>query len=123
MAAGYALASGRGQAVFVHVDGGTACRHSGAAGWKYQRPVIHGTDLAAKRLELLRGLGVGFPRLAILANVGAGGAMLEMHKTQATASTLGVEAGSLEIGAGGQIAPAIAMLKNRADALYVCGRS
>lgn len=117
MAAGYALASGCGQAVFVHVDGGTACRHFGAAGWKYHRLVVRGTDLAAKRLELLRGLGAGFPRLAILANVGAGGAMLEMHKTQATASTLGVEAGSLEIGAGDQIAPAIAMLKNRADAL------
>ena len=79
-----------------------------------------GTDLAAKRLELLRGIVAGFSRLAIMANSGAAGAMLEMHKTQTTATTLGLEAVSLEIGTGDQIAPAIAMLKNRADALYVC---
>ena len=79
-----------------------------------------GTDLAAKRLELLRGIVAGFTRLAIMANSGAAGAMLEMQKTQATASTLGLEAVSLEIGTSDQIAPAIAMLKNRADALYVC---
>jgi putative tryptophan/tyrosine transport system substrate-binding protein len=47
-----------------------------------------GTDLAAKRLELLRGIVAGFTRLAIMANSGAAGAMLEMQKTQATASTL-----------------------------------
>ena len=40
--------------------------------------------------------------------------------TQTTASTLGLETVSLEIGTGDQIAPAIAMLQNRADALYVC---
>jgi putative ABC transport system substrate-binding protein len=78
-----------------------------------------GTDLAAKRLELLRGIVASFSRLAIMANSGAAGAMLEMHKTQTTATTLGLEAVSLEIGTGDQIAPAIAMLKNRADALYV----
>jgi putative ABC transport system substrate-binding protein len=55
-----------------------------------------------------------------MANSGAAGAMLEMRKTQTTATTLGLEAVSLEIGTGDQIAPAIAMLKNRADALYVC---
>jgi putative ABC transport system substrate-binding protein len=79
-----------------------------------------GTDLAAKRLELLRGIVAGFSRLAIMANRGAAGAMLEMHKTLTTSSTLGIEAVSLEIETGDQIAPAIGMLKNRADALYVC---
>jgi putative ABC transport system substrate-binding protein len=79
-----------------------------------------GTDLAGKRLELLRGVVAGFAHLAIMANSGAAGAMLEMRETQTTASTLGLEAVSLEIGTGDQIAPAIAMLKNRADALYVC---
>jgi putative tryptophan/tyrosine transport system substrate-binding protein len=64
----------------------------------------------------LRGLVAGFSRLAII----AAGAMLEMGETQTTASRLGLEAVSLEIGTGDQIAPAIAMLKNRADALYVC---
>jgi putative tryptophan/tyrosine transport system substrate-binding protein len=55
-----------------------------------------------------------------MANSGAAGAMLELGETQTTASRLGLEAVSLEIGTGDQIAPAIAMLKNRADALYVC---
>ncbi len=79
-----------------------------------------GTDLATKRLELLRGVGASFSRIAIMANSGAAGAMLEMHKTLATTTTLGLEAVSLEIGTGDQIAPAIAMLKKGADALYVC---
>src|SRR6476620_2960418 len=48
-----------------------------------------GTDLAAKRLELLRGVVAGFSRVAIMDNSGAAGATLEMHKTQSTASTLG----------------------------------
>jgi putative ABC transport system substrate-binding protein len=79
-----------------------------------------GTDLAAKRLELLRGVLTGFSRLAIMANSGAAGAMLEMRETQRTANTLGLETISLEIGTGDQIAPAIAMLTDRVDALYVC---
>ncbi len=79
-----------------------------------------GTDLAGKRIELLRGVVAGFAHLAIMANSGAAGAMLEMRETQTTATTLGLEAVLLEIGTGDQIAPAIAMLKNRADALYVC---
>ena len=79
-----------------------------------------GTDLAAKRIELLRGIIAGFSRIAIMANSGAAGAMLEMHKTLATSGALGIEAVSLEIETADQIAPAIAMLKNRADVLYVC---
>jgi putative ABC transport system substrate-binding protein len=79
-----------------------------------------GTDLAAKRLELLRGVSTGLARLAIMANSGAAGAMAEMHMTQAAARTLGVEPITLEITAGDRIAPMIAALKNHADALYVC---
>ncbi len=79
-----------------------------------------GTDLAAKRLELLRGIVTGVSRIAIMANRGAAGAMLEMHKTLATSGALGIEAIPLEIEAVDQIAPAIAMLKDRVDALYVC---
>jgi ABC-type uncharacterized transport system substrate-binding protein len=79
-----------------------------------------GTDLAAKRLELLRGIVAGLTRLAIMANSSAAGAMLEMRETQAMASTLGLEAISLKITAANRIVPEIAALKNRADALYVC---
>src|SRR6266568_1248879 len=59
-----------------------------------------GTDLAGKRIELLRGVVAGFAHLAIMANSGAAGAMLEMRETQTTATTLGLEAVLLEIGTG-----------------------
>ena len=49
-----------------------------------------GTDLAAKRLELLREIVPGLRRLAILANVSNPGVMLEMNEVQATAGTLGL---------------------------------
>jgi putative ABC transport system substrate-binding protein len=79
-----------------------------------------GTDLAAKRLELLRVVSTGLARLAIMAYNGAAGAMLEMHTVQATARTIGLEPITLEITAGNRITPMIAALKSRADALYVC---
>jgi putative ABC transport system substrate-binding protein len=79
-----------------------------------------GTDLPGKRVELLRGVVTGLAHLAILANGGAPGAMLELRKTQAMISTLGLEAISVEITTSGQIAPAIAALRNYADALYIC---
>jgi putative tryptophan/tyrosine transport system substrate-binding protein len=79
-----------------------------------------GTDLAGKRLELLRAVTAGLASLAIMAYSGAAGAMAEMHTTQAAARTLGLEPVTLEITAGDRIAPMIAALKNRADALYVC---
>src|SRR5262249_55590193 len=78
------------------------------------------TDVAAKRLELLREVVPGLGRLAILANVGSPGAMLEMREVQATARTLGPEAITLEIRRGEDIAPAFEALIGRADALYVC---
>ena len=79
-----------------------------------------GTDLAAKRLEFLRGVIASLARLAIMAHNAAAGAMLEMRETQTTASTRGLEAITLEIMAADEIAPAIGSLKNRADALYIC---
>ena len=45
-------------------------RQSGAAGRQRHRPVAQATDLAGKRLELLREIVPGLRRLAILANVG-----------------------------------------------------
>jgi putative ABC transport system substrate-binding protein len=58
-------------------------------------------------------------RLAIMANVGAPGAVLEMREVQAAARTLGVEVTTLEIRQAEDIAPAIEALKSLADALYV----
>ena len=82
---------------------------------------IQATDLAGKRLELLREVVPGLRRLAIMANVGNPGAVLEMGEVQAAARTLGLEVATLEIRRAEDIAPAFEALKGRAEALYVCG--
>jgi ABC-type uncharacterized transport system substrate-binding protein len=79
------------------------------------------TDLADKRLELLREVVPGFRRLAIMANVGNPSPMLEMREVQATARKLGNEVATFEIRRAEDIAPVFDALKGRADALYVCG--
>ena len=79
------------------------------------------TDLAGKRLELLREVVPGLRRLAVMANVSSHAAVLEMHEVQKTARTLGLEVSTLEIRRAEDIAPAIEALKGHADALYVCG--
>src|SRR5262245_61343782 len=76
-------------------------------------------DTASKRLELLREVAPGLRRLAILANVGNPGAMLDMREVQATVRMLGLEAVTLEIRRAEDIAPAFEGAKGRADALYV----
>ena len=78
------------------------------------------TDVAAKRLELLRELVPGLRRLAILANVDGPAALLDMREVQTTARLLGLEVVTSEIRRGEDIAPAFETLKGRADALYVC---
>jgi putative ABC transport system substrate-binding protein len=77
------------------------------------------TDLAGKRLELLREVAPNLRRLAILANVGSPNAVLEMGEVQAAARTLGLEAATLEIRRAEDIAPAFETLKGRVEALYV----
>src|SRR5438876_197481 len=81
---------------------------------------IQQTDLAAKRLELLREVVPGLRRLAILANVGGPAVVLDMREVQATARTLGLEVITSEIQRGEDIASAFKALKGRADSLYVC---
>jgi putative tryptophan/tyrosine transport system substrate-binding protein len=77
------------------------------------------TDLAGKRLELLREVVPGLRRLAILADVGSPAVVLEMGEVQAAARMLGLIAATLEIRQAEDIAPAFDALKGRADALYV----
>ena len=79
------------------------------------------TDLAVKRLEILRDIFPGLGRLAVMANVGAPGAVLQMHEFNAAARSLGLEVVPLEIRRTEDIAPALESLKGRADALYVAG--
>jgi putative ABC transport system substrate-binding protein len=81
---------------------------------------IQASDLAAKRLELLREVVPGFGGLAIMGNVGTPGAVLEMREVEATASALRLKIATLEIRRAEDIAPAFEALKGRAEALYVC---
>jgi ABC-type uncharacterized transport system substrate-binding protein len=79
------------------------------------------TDVAGKRVELLREVVPGLRRLAILANVGIANAVLEIDEVQAAARTLGLEVATSDIRRAEDIAPAFAALKGRAEALYVFG--
>jgi len=81
---------------------------------------IQQTDLAAKRLELLREVVPGLRRLAILGNVGGPAVVLDMREVEAAARTLGLEVMASEIRRGEDIVPAFEALNGRADALYVC---
>jgi putative ABC transport system substrate-binding protein len=58
---------------------------------------IQQTDVAAKRLELLREVVPGLGRLAILANVGGPAVVLDMREVQAAARTLGLEVITLDL--------------------------
>ena len=79
------------------------------------------SDLASKRVELLREVVPGLRRLAIVANAGNPGAVLETREVQAAAGTLGLDVATFEIRRTEDIAPAFESLKGRADALYVAG--
>jgi putative tryptophan/tyrosine transport system substrate-binding protein len=78
------------------------------------------TDYAGKRFELFREVIPQLRRLAILGNVHAPGAMLEMGEVQTTARALGLEVVTAEIRRAEDIAPTFRTLAGRADALYVC---
>ena len=82
---------------------------------------MQATDLAGKRLELLREVLPGLHRLAILANVGYPASVVEIGKVQAAARKLAYEVDILEIRRTEDIVPAFGTLKSAAQALYVCG--
>jgi len=84
---------------------------------------IQQTDTAGKRIELLREAVPKLARLAVMANAGAPGAVLEMREVVATARGLGIEATSLEVRQADDIFAAVESLRDRADALYVANRS
>jgi putative ABC transport system substrate-binding protein len=77
------------------------------------------TDVAGKRLELLREVVPGLRRLAIMTNVTAPNAALEMAEVQAAAGKLGLEVAVSEIRRAQDIAPAFEALKGRVEALYI----
>jgi ABC-type uncharacterized transport system substrate-binding protein len=79
------------------------------------------SDLAAKRLELMREVFPRLGRLAILANTGYSGGVPEMDEIDAAARTLGLEVVPVPIQRAEDIALVFEALKGRADALYVVG--
>ena len=80
---------------------------------------IQSTDLAAKRLAILREVVPGLRRLAIMANVGNPASALEIGEVRAAARALGLEVTTLEIRRAEDIAPAFEAIEGRADAVYL----
>jgi putative ABC transport system substrate-binding protein len=80
-----------------------------------------GSDLAAKRVEILREVFPGLRRLAVMANAHYSGSVTEMGEIQAAARTLGLAIVPLSIRRAEDIASAFEGLEGRAEALYVTG--
>jgi len=81
---------------------------------------IQQTDLASKRLEILRQVLPTVRTVAILADIGSPNSVLEMGEAQAAADTLGFAVVTSKLRGAEDIAPAFEALKGRVDALYVC---
>jgi putative tryptophan/tyrosine transport system substrate-binding protein len=80
---------------------------------------LQSTDLASKRLEILREAVPNLHRLAIIANANSSEAMLERRAVEQNARAVGLVVASLEIRSPQDIAPAFDTLKSETDALYV----
>jgi putative ABC transport system substrate-binding protein len=78
------------------------------------------SDVAGKRLELLREVIPNLSRLAITANFGTPSSVVEVQEVQARAHALGIDVDTFEIRQPSDIPPAFDALKVRAQALYVC---
>lgn len=79
------------------------------------------SDLAGKRLELLREVVPGLRRLAIMANVDNASVALDVGEVRAAARALVLEVVMSEIRRAEDIGPAIEACEGRVEALYVAG--
>jgi putative tryptophan/tyrosine transport system substrate-binding protein len=80
---------------------------------------VRQSDLAGKRLELLREVVPRLHRLAIIVNAGYPSAVLEMGEVQTAARTFDLDVTPLEIRRDEDIAPAFEALGTHVDALYI----
>jgi putative tryptophan/tyrosine transport system substrate-binding protein len=80
---------------------------------------LQSTDTVGKRLEFLREVVPDLRRLAIMANAGNPGNVVEMREAQEQAQMLGIEVTTSEIRRAEDIALAFDALKDKAQALYV----
>jgi putative ABC transport system substrate-binding protein len=82
---------------------------------------IQQTDLAGKRLEILREVVPGLRHLAIMANVDNPSVVLDISEVEAAARGLGLQVVTSEIRRAEDIAPAIEASRGKVEALYVAG--
>lgn len=80
---------------------------------------VQPNQLASKRIDLLREIVPQMRRLYALANVAGSGFQQETASIRTAAAALNIDADILELRTADDIAPALARLKGRADALYV----
>jgi putative ABC transport system substrate-binding protein len=78
-------------------------------------------DLAGKRLEILRELVPGLSRLGYIANANNPTAMGNAREVEAAAAKLALQIMPLDVKRAEDVAPAMELLKGRAQALYVVG--
>jgi putative ABC transport system substrate-binding protein len=77
------------------------------------------TDLASKRIELLREVVPGLRQLAFLSQPDNPYVVFDMRQAEAAARRLGLETASLEIRRAEDIGPVFERLKGHAEALYI----
>ena len=77
------------------------------------------TDIAAKRLELLREVVPNLRRLAILANIASPASVLEMGEARDAARSLGLEVATIQIERAEDISREFKALEGSTDALLV----
>jgi putative tryptophan/tyrosine transport system substrate-binding protein len=80
---------------------------------------VQSADTASKQIELLREVVPSLKRLAIIANAGAPGSMLEMTVAQTIARSLGIDAVTFALQRPEDIATAFVKIAGQQDALYV----
>jgi putative ABC transport system substrate-binding protein len=78
------------------------------------------TDVASKRLELMRTLIPGLRRIAIIVNMSFPDAAVEAHEVQTTANKIGIDPATLDIRRAEDIERSVVGLKRRLDMLFVC---
>jgi putative ABC transport system substrate-binding protein len=81
---------------------------------------VQAPDLAGKRVGLLHEVVPALRRLAVLVNAGYPAALLEAGEVETSCRPLGIEVIKAQILRVEDFAPAIAEVRDKADALYVC---
>jgi putative ABC transport system substrate-binding protein len=81
---------------------------------------IQSSEIAGKRIELAREVLPNLRRLAIIANVDATNAALDIAEAEAAARKVAIETDVLKIRTGDDITVAFASLRSDVQALYVC---